>query len=252
MIDFLRKFGKKEKQKGNICTAVVVAAGSSSRMEGLDKMLLLLDGKPVLAHTLVALNKCELIHEIIVVTREDLMVDIGKLCKEFQIEKATKVLVGGAERSHSVLIGVRDAREDASLIAIHDGARPFISEKLLYDVLVSAVRTGASAPAIPVTDTIKKAEDGLVEETLPREKLWAVQTPQVFESSLIKGALEEAVEKKIAITDDCSAVERLGMKVTLTKGSSRNIKITTPLDLFVAERILAQNEEDEEEKEGNS
>lgn len=247
MVEFFRKFGKKEKQKENICTMIVVAAGKSSRMDGLDKVLVELGGKPILAHTLLALEQCELVHEIIVVTRDDLMVDIGKLCKEFQIEKATKVLVGGAERSDSVLVGVREVREDACIIGIHDGARPFVSEKLLSEVLTVAVRTGAAAPGIAVTDTIKRVKEGLVEETLPRETLVAVQTPQVFESSLIKGALEEVVAKKISVTDDCSAVERLGMKVTLTKGSKRNMKITTPIDLVIAEQILENNMEEGEE-----
>lgn len=243
MIAFLKKFGKKEQQKKEICSAVVVAAGSSSRMEGLDKILVNLDGKPILAYTLEALQQCPLIHEIIVVTREDLMVDIGKLCREFQIEKATKIMVGGKERIHSVQAGVRETREDASIIAIHDGARPFVTQEILTEVLTTAQRTNAAAPAIPVTDTIKRGEGGLIVETLPREELFAIQTPQVFEGSLIKAALEKAIEDKASLTDDCSAVERLGMKVTLTKGSPYNMKITTPLDLVVAQGILAQKRE---------
>lgn len=244
MIKFLKKFGKKEIQKQTICSMVVVAAGNATRMEGLDKLLITLNDIPVLAHTLKALNQCELIHEIIVVTREDLMVDISKLCKEFQIEKATKIMVGGTERIDSVLAGVREVREDATIIGIHDGARPFVSQELLEEVLLSAARNAAAAPAIPVIDTIKKANNHLVEETLDRNTLWAVQTPQVFEASLIKVALEKAKEDKLSVTDDCSVVEKMGMKVTLTKGATQNIKITTPLDLVVAQGILTQISEE--------
>lgn len=236
MIDILKKFGRKEQKKKTICSMIVPAAGNSTRMEGLDKILVELDGMPILAHTLKRLNHSDLIHEIILVTRENLIVDLGKLCKEYQIDKVTKIIVGGAERSESVLAGVNEAREDADIIGIHDGARPFVSETVLETVISEGKRTGAAAPAVAVTDTIKRARDGIVDKTLPRDQLWAVQTPQVFDASLIKTALVEA--KNTAITDDCSAVERLGMKVTLTKGAYENIKITTPLDLALANAIL--------------
>lgn len=243
MVSFLKKFGRKEGEKPEICSVIVPAAGSSTRMEGLDKILVEVGGMPILAHTLKTLNACDLVHEIILVTREELMVDLGKLCKEFDIDKATKVLIGGVERSDSVLAGLHEVREDADIIAIHDGARPFLSQTVLETVIREGRRTGAAAPAVPVIDTIKEASKGLVEKTLARDRLWAVQTPQVFESSLIKAALEEAVSQKIPMTDDCSAVERLGMKVTLTEGSYENIKITTPLDLALAQGILMGVEE---------
>lgn len=240
MIDFLKKFGRKENEKETICSVIVPAAGSARRMEGVDKILAELDGIPILARTLKTLNQSHLVHEIIVVTRENLIVDLAKLCRTYDIDKASKIMVGGAQRSDSVLAGLREVREDADIIAIHDGARPFLSEILLETVLKEGSRTGAAAPAVPVTDTIKRARNGLVEKTLSREELWAVQTPQVFEANLIKTALEQAVSEGIAMTDDCSAVERLGMKVTLTLGSYKNIKITTPLDLHLAEAILLE------------
>lgn len=242
MIDFLKKFGRKEKNKEVICSMIVPAAGKASRMEGIDKVLVKLEDKPILAYTLSALNQCDYVHEIIVVTREDLVVDIGKLCREFSIDKATKIMVGGAERTDSVMIGLREAREDATLIGIHDGARPFLSQSVLEEVIHVGHRTGAAAPAVPVTDTIKVATDHLVEKTLDRSKLWAIQTPQVFEAGLIKGAMEKVKNENASLTDDCAAVERMGMKVTLTKGSYENMKITTPLDLIFAEGILRQGE----------
>ena len=164
--------------------------------------------------------------------------EVSQLCKAFALDKVSKVVVGGKERIHSVLCGLREVRQDAELIAIQDGARPFLTQEVLGEVLEKAEATGAAAPAIPVTDTIKQVENGLAVETPDRSSLFAVQTPQVFEAGLIRAAVEKAVEEGVALTDDCAAVERLGMKVSLTQGSRENIKITTPLDLFLGEAIL--------------
>ena len=186
-----------------ICSVVIPAAGSSSRMEGIDKILEPLGELPVLVRTLQVFQSCDLVHEVIVVTREDLIVPVSQLCRDFMLDKVTKVMVGGAERVLSVRIGVQEARRDAALIAIHDGARPLLSREVLEEVLKKAAVTGAAAPAIPMVDTIKRAERGVVVETMDRSSLWAVQTPQVFEASLIRAALEKAVadgETVIAIT----------------------------------------------------
>ena len=209
-----------------ICSVVIPAAGSSSRMEGIDKILEPLGELPVLVRTLQVFQSCDLVHEVIVVTRD----------------KVTKVMVGGAERVLSVRIGVQEARRDAALIAIHDGARPLLSREVLEEVLKKAAVTGAAAPAIPMVDTIKRAERGVVVETMDRSSLWAVQTPQVFEASLIRAALEKAVADGETLTDDCAAVERIGMKVSLTRGDRENIKLTTPFDLMVGEAIIRQRE----------
>ncbi len=236
MAGLLSRLGRK--QKTHIWSAVVVAAGSATRMEGIDKVLAPLADVPVLVRTLRVFQNCGDITEIVVVTREDLLVEVSQLCKAFALDKVSKVVVGGEQRIHSVLHGLREVREDAELIAIQDGARPFLTQEVLREVLAKAEETGAAAPAIPVTDTIKRAENGLAVETLDRDTLFAVQTPQVFEAGLIKAAVQKAVEDGEVLTDDCAAVERLGMKVSLTKGSRENIKITTPLDLFLGEAIL--------------
>lgn len=220
------------------CTAVVAAAGSSTRMQGEDKIMLPLQDEPVIVHTLRALEACPYIHEVIVVTREDLIVPIAKLCSDYFLSKVSKVIVGGETRAHSVRLGVLEASPKAKLIAIQDGARPLVTQEVLEEVMLTAAKCGAAAPAIPVKDTIKRAANGIVEETPDRSELFAVQTPQVFEADLIRAALHQAVEENIPVTDDCSAVERLGMKVTLTQGSEENIKITTPTDLIVAEALL--------------
>lgn len=236
MAGLLSRLGRKQKEPR--CSAVVVAAGSATRMEGIDKILTPLADVPVLVRTLRVFQDCGEIGEIVVVTREDLLVEVSQLCKAFALDKVTKVVVGGEERIHSVLAGLREVREDAELIAIQDGARPFLTQEVLEEVLTKAAATGAAAPAVPVTDTIKRVEHGLAVDTPDRSSLCAVQTPQVFEAGLIKAAVQKAVEDGAVLTDDCAAVERLGMKVSMTAGSRENIKITTPLDLFLGEAIL--------------
>ena len=224
------------------CGAVIVAAGTASRMGGIDKVMAPLGGEPMIARTVRAFQDCDAISEIVIVTREDLIVPVSQLCRDFMLDKVTKVMVGGAERVLSVRIGVQEARRDAALIAIHDGARPLLSREVLEEVLKKAAVTGAAAPAIPMVDTIKRAERGVVVETMDRSSLWAVQTPQVFEASLIRAALEKAVADGETLTDDCAAVERIGMKVSLTRGDRENIKLTTPFDLMVGEAIIRQRE----------
>ncbi|MCI5704635.1 2-C-methyl-D-erythritol 4-phosphate cytidylyltransferase [Candidatus Pseudoscillospira sp. SGI.172] len=205
---------------------------------GEDKLMLPLGDVPVLLRTLWALEQCAGITEIVVVTREDLIVPVGQLCRDAGLVKVHKVVVGGESRTESVLAGVREADPAAELIAVHDAARPLITRDLLEKVLKTAEQYGAAAPAVPVKDTIKRAVNGVVESTPDRSELYAVQTPQVFEHGLLLGALEKALAEGAELTDDCSAVERLGMSVRLTAGSYENIKLTTPEDLAVAESIL--------------
>ncbi len=232
-------FSKRKKKPATpLCSAVVVAAGSARRMEGIDKVLTPLGEMPVLVHTLYAFQDCPVVGEVIVVTREDLLVEVSRLCKDFALDKVRKVIVGGKERIHSVQAGLREADPEAELIAIHDGARPLVTQQVIEAAVAAAAQSGAAAPAVPVIDTIKRWEDGLSVETIDRSCLRAVQTPQVFEAGLIRAATQKALEDGELLTDDCGAVERLGKKVTLTEGSRENIKITTPLDLVLGEAIL--------------
>ena len=237
-VGLIKRLRRKREPQGPRCAAVVPAAGSSRRMGGQDKILLPLDDIPVLVHTLRALSASERIQEIVVVTREDLIVPVGQLCRDCALDKVTKVLVGGATRADSVLIGVEEVSGRAELIAVHDGARPLVTVEVIDAAIRKAAECGAAAPAVPVKDTVKRALDGVVVETPDRTQLFAVQTPQVFDSDLLLGALRRAVEDGAAITDDCGAVERIGMKVCLTEGSYENIKITTPADMLMAEAIL--------------
>lgn len=229
---------KRKKDEEPKCSAVIVSAGLARRMGGVDKVLAPLGELPVLVHTLYAFQDCAAVDEVILVAREDLVVEISRLCKDFNLNKVKKVIVGGKERIHSVQAGLREVDPEAELIAIHDGARPLVTQEIIRDAVTRAALTGAAAPAVQLTDTIKRTEDGLAVETVDRSQLWAVQTPQVFEAGLIKGAIQKAIDDGELLTDDCGAVERMGMKVTLTSGSPENIKITTPLDLILGEAIL--------------
>lgn len=230
---------KRKKNPQPICSVVVVAAGNARRMEGIDKILAPLGELPTLVHTLYVFEDCPEVTEVIVVTREDLLLKIGELCRRFSLNKVKKVVVGGKERVFSVQNGLQEVREDADIIAIHDGARPLLPAKVLSEVLAKARVTGAAAPALPMTDTIKRVEKGVALETVDRNTLFAVQTPQVFDAALIRAATQKAIADGELLTDDCAAVERMGMKVSLTEGSKENLKLTTPYDLIVAQAILA-------------
>lgn len=236
-------FGGQEKSAVHpYCAAVVPAAGSASRMKGIDKILAELGGVPILIRTLRALQECPLIDELVVVTREDLIVPIGTLAKKYGITKLKQVVRGGTDRAESVSLGLRAVSDTAELVAIHDGARPFVSQALLHEVMTTAAETHAAAPAIPVIDTIKVAHNGIIESTPDRSTLYAVQTPQVFSKALIVEALEKARRQGIPLTDDCSAVEAMGLPVTLTTGERENMKITTPIDMAMGEVILCQQQ----------
>lgn len=234
----LNRLLKRDQAAAPRCAAVVPAAGSSRRMAGSDKLLMPLGDVPVLMHTLRALDNCPYIGEIVVVTRGDLIVPVGHLCREGAFGKVTKVIAGGETRTISVLAGIREVSPQYELIAIHDGARPLVTQEILAAVIEKAGECGAAAPAVPVKDTVKRAVNGVVAETLDRATLYAIQTPQVFEAGLIKAALAKALDDGAELTDDCAAVERLGMSVCLTEGSYENLKITTPEDLVLADALL--------------
>jgi 2-C-methyl-D-erythritol 4-phosphate cytidylyltransferase len=220
------------------CSAVIAAAGLSQRMDGEDKLFIEVCGLPVLAHTLLAFQNCEVIDEIIVVTRDDTIMNVGRICRQYGIDKAARVMAGGATRLESVMNGVFAVSGKAQLIAIHDGARPCIGLDDIKGAIAAAAKYHAAAPAVPVSSTLKRAKRGVVAETVDREGLFEVQTPQVFTAELIKAALTNAVKKSVDVTDDCMAVELIGAPVRLTEGSRSNIKLTTAEDIPIAEAIL--------------
>ena len=239
---FARLFHRKDRAAHPYCSVIVAAAGSSSRMGGENKLMMPIDGVPVLARTLQALNEAALVEEIVVAAREEDLIAIGDLCRIYGVVKPTKIVRGGENRLESVYLASLECRGDAGFIAVHDGARPLATAELIDRTIALAHRTNAAAPAVPVKDTIKIVRDGKVAATPPREELQAVQTPQAFDAALLRAALENARVFGGTITDDCSAVELLGKEIYLTEGSYENIKITTPEDLILASELLHRRE----------
>ena len=222
------------------CGAVIVAAGSASRMGGIDKVMADLGGEPMIVRTVRAFQNCEAIASIVVVTREDLIRPISDLCRD--MKKVAAVVAGGKSRQESVHLGLNALPKGTKLAAVHDGARPLVSWQVIDRVVRAANTYGAAAPAIPVKDTIKVVEGRLVKETPDRSSLMAVQTPQVFDFDLLRGALRKAEEDGAQVTDDCSAVERTGMRIKIVEGDERNLKVTTPMDLKIAELLLEETQ----------
>ena len=220
------------------CGAVIVAAGTASRMGGIDKVMAELDGEPMIVRTVRTFQKSDAIKEIVVVTREDLILPIMRLCANFP--KVQAVVCGGADRQESVQRGLNALSDKVKLVAVQDGARPLITDAVIDRTVRAAHTYGAAAPGIPVKDTIKVVAGGIIKETPDRAALQAVQTPQVFDFDLLRGALKKAEKDGAALTDDCSAVERLGMSVKMVEGDERNIKVTTPLDLKIAKLLLEE------------
>ncbi len=238
-------FDKLLRRRGShpYCAALVPAAGRSRRMGGTDKLTALLGGEPVLHRTLWALDNARLVDEIVVAASPARLEEIAALCGRAGVKKPLRVVEGGDSRAQSVLMAALAASDRCELLAVHDGARPLIRGEQVDDMVRLGQKTYAAAPALPVTDTVKVADTaGVVQSTPDRRSLYAVQTPQVFQANLLKAALQSAVEANAEITDDCSAVERLGKAVYLAPGWRENIKITTQEDLMLAETFLRERE----------
>jgi len=230
-------------KKPPTCTAVIAAAGLSARCEGEDKLFFTVNGKPVLAYTVETFEKSKQINEIVIVAHEDKIGIISEICIKYGFKKVSLIMKGGPTRLDSVINGVFAASGKARLIAIHDGARPCLDKRILEETIKKATSYNAAAPGIAITSTVKKAEDGIISETVDRNSLYEIQTPQIFRSELIKAALINAKRKSIDITDDCMAVEILGAQVYIVEGSRRNIKITEPEDFELVKSFLDEEEE---------
>ncbi len=212
-------------------SAIIAAAGRGERMGGVDKVFAPLGGKPLLARVIEVFQQCEAVSQIVVVVSEENVMRCRELVAVEGWSKVSEVCAGGERRQDSVAAGLSRLK-DCRWVVIHDGARPFLSEELIQRGLEEAGETGAAVAAVPVSDTIKTAGDDLiVRETLPRDSLWAVQTPQVFRYDIIQQAYRQV---SAGVTDDATMVEQLGYRVKLYTGSYGNIKITTPDDLALA------------------
>lgn len=231
-------FGKKKKQPPFV-TAIIPAAGSSRRMGGGNKLLMELDGVPVLGRTLLALEACDIIREIVVAASEETLVTYAELGKSLGITKLTKVVKGGDTRQESVYKAALEASPQAEYLAVHDGARPLVTPDVVQRACEGAFLYTCAAAGVAVHDTIKEVQkDGHVERTVDREMLRAMQTPQVADKALLTAALQSAIEAGVTVTDECAALERLGARPVITEGSFENIKITTPADLVYGAAIL--------------
>ena len=220
-------------------TAIILAAGKSTRMGGgVDKAFLSLVNKPVVAWSLVAFERCAEIDRIILVVRKEQLLASKAVAKMFGISKLDKIVAGGSKRQESVAAGLAVCDIDTRLVVIHDAARPCVRSELIAEVVDQAKRQGAVAVGRPVTDTIKMCAKGsTVTETVPRDKLWAVQTPQAFQLKVLKAALAK-LEPRQEVTDDCQAVELAGGTVKIVESLLPNFKITTVEDLRVAGALL--------------
>jgi 2-C-methyl-D-erythritol 4-phosphate cytidylyltransferase len=215
-------------------SAIIVAAGDSQRMGGVDKMFAPLCGRPVLARVIDTFQKCKRIDQIIVVMSSKNIEECRRLAAAEGWSKVTDICPGGKQRQDSVAEGLKRLKY-AAWVVIHDGARPLVTKDLIEKGLEAAKETGAAVAAVPVTDTIKVVgADAIVRQTLLRKNLRAVQTPQVFRIDVIVNTYRHVFSD---VTDDASLVEKAGYKVKLYPGSYDNIKITTPADLAMAEAL---------------
>ena len=223
--------------------AIVPAAGRGLRMNHhLPKQYLPLGGKPIVARTLLRLQSFAVIDEIfLAVGREEKEYCEREIVKKYGLTKVCQVIEGGEKRQDSVYNALEKIEGGASLIVVHDGVRPFLTENVLMEAVAQANIHKAAVVAVPITDTIKVAKQhGFIERTLPRDDLWAVQTPQVFEYGLILDAHRKARKDNFLATDDASLLERMGYSAKVVEGSTENIKITTAEDLIMAEAILRE------------
>lgn len=240
MLSKLFKSSKWKKNERLFCSAIILAAGSGVRMNGLNKLFAEIDGEPVLVHTLRAFELSPEVDEIIIVARPEEVGDISVLVKDYDISKVTKIIRGGEKRQDSAYIGLMEASSNSLLAAIHDAARPLVTQEVISDAIRTAAQFNAAVPGVPVKDTVKVVKSGEILSTPDRDTLYAIQTPQVFKTDIIKAALTDAIRSKAILTDDCMAVEKLGLTVKVTQGDYENIKITTPSDIFAAEAILRE------------
>lgn len=220
---------------------ILPAAGQGKRMgAGKNKLLLEIDSIPIFIHTLKVFDSDDRCSRIILAVNEEEKHEIKRLLAKYGITKEVKLVPGGSERQFSVYAGVEAVEEDEGIVLVHDAARPFIDIEQIQKLVQAAEKDGAAILAVPVKDTIKKAEGNKVEATYERSSLWSVQTPQAFRIGELRKAHEQALKDHYIGTDDASLVERIGLDVIIVEGNYDNIKLTTPEDLFFAESIIAK------------
>ncbi|MDY0234841.1 MAG: 2-C-methyl-D-erythritol 4-phosphate cytidylyltransferase [Gudongella sp.] len=231
--------------KGKFVSIIIAAAGMSNRMGSkINKQFLLIDNKPILAHSIEAFNRLKCVDEIIVVSKEEEVEYCRKeIVYRYGFNKVSKIVKGGKERQDSIYNGILSLNSNVDIVLTHDGARPFIRKEAIIKGIEGAIKYGACVIGVPLKDTIKVVEDNdIVHHTPNRSLLWAAQTPQCFQIDLLKKGYEYAMSEGIVGTDDSSLVEKNGYPVKMLMGNYDNIKITTPEDLIIAESFLKQKD----------
>ena len=233
---------KKNKTPQKKISCIVAAAGKGSRMQAdQNKIFLEYAGSPVLAHTLSTLERCPLIAEIIIVTSECDIMGCQDIVRQFGISKVKTITVGGETRQDSVRNALAELASDTDIVLIHDAARSLVRQQVIENVICDVTRYGAAAPGVPCKSTLKEADaDGIICATPDRSRMYEIQTPQGFTYELIIRAHENAVAQNLVGTDDCYLVEQLGHRVKISEGDYRNMKITTPEDLLIAECLTTR------------
>jgi len=221
-------------------SAIIVAAGSSRRM-GFNKLFATIAGKPVIAHAIQAFERSRSVTEIIIVARKDQHDEITELARAKSFKKVRSIIAGGEHRQDSVRAGLDRLDDEAKYVAVHDAARPLVTPEQIERVYAQCRVHGAAALAEPINDTPKRANvDLIITASVDRHQLYAMQTPQIFERGLIEEAYRVVYAGNVSVTDEVSAVERLGRKVVLVLNEDFNFKITYPRDLALAEFVLKQ------------
>ena len=224
-------------------SAIIVSAGKGVRMNrSTPKQYLLLQGKPVLCHTVMAFDKCPEVDEILLVVPEkDILYCRERLLSGLHLETPVKVIAGGERRQDSVFNGILSIDDKDGIVVIHDGVRPLIQPELISRCIDNAKISGACILGVPLQDTLKMVDkDSLIQATIDRENLWAAQTPQAFHYQLIRDAHETAAKAGVETTDDAALLERMGLRVHILRGTGENLKITTNDDLVLADAILSK------------
>ena len=224
--------------RSNAVPVIIVAAGSSSRMKGINKQFMPVLGIPVIARTLMAFEACVDVSKIIVVTASDSVADVQAICQKYAINKLSEIVVGGANRHQSVMNGIKCLDSSDAKVMIHDGARPFIDTKTITEVATTLQSYDAALCVCKINDTVKQVSDeGIVTATVDRSMLYSAQTPQGVDVKKYISACETLPDVE-SLTDDASVMEAAGYDVKVVIGSARNIKITTPDDIAIAEAIV--------------
>lgn len=230
-------------KKRPFVSVIIVAAGSASRMDGIDKQLMELGGMPVVIRSILAFEQSKMVDEIIVVTKKDSIPELNRRVRDAFISKVKFIVAGGKTRQESVFCGVSCVDDRCEYIAVHDGARPLVLTGAVEACLLDAFEHKAALLGVKVKDTIKQVSDErFVEKTIHRHNLYTAQTPQIFEANLYRRAMQRADETGMDYSDDCQLIEAIGQRVYVSRGHYNNIKITTPDDISYAQALLDQME----------